>query len=95
MKTKNLVLITNLHSSSKAMVVENFADEKVKTAIEKLMEIKVKDLKCVSASANYGIYEVTKKYRGLKDEVIKIAGISYEDIEDIIFLQVNYATLYE
>lgn len=88
MKTKNIIVITNLFSPDKAMAVKNFSDANVKEAIGKLMDINPEILQCKTSS----IYEVVGKARGLKDEVKKL----YEwQQESTIFIRVSYATLYE
>jgi len=90
---KNIVVITNTFGNDKAKIVQHFSDENVKEAISKLMDIKVKDLQCETSSMGGGIYKVTKKYRGLKDELQKIDGLSNQG--DEILIRVKYATLYE
>lgn len=92
MKTKNIIVITNLFNPDKAMAVKNFSDANVKEAIGKLMDINPEILQCKASSMSEGIYEVVGKARGLKDEVKKV----YEwQQESTIFIRVSYATLYE
>ena len=95
MKTKNIIVITNLRNGDKAMVVTNFSDENVKSAISDLLTIHPKHLKCTASSMSGGIYEVTKTYRGLHDDVKSI--FEEEKTAKImpVYLQISYATLYE
>jgi hypothetical protein len=90
MKTQNIIVITNLTVPNKAIAVKNFADDLVKEAIGKLMNINPKDLQCQASGNSDGIYEVTKSYRNLKDEVARIILGT-----DKIYIHVDYATLYE
>lgn len=92
MKTKNIIVITNLFNSNKAMAVKNFSDANVKEAIGKLMDINPEILQCEASSMNEGIYEVVGEARGLKDEVGKVYALQQEST---IFIRVSYATLYE
>ncbi len=93
MKTKNIVVITNTYGDDKAMVVKNFSDDNVKEVISKLLNIETKDLKCAASSMGGGIYEVTKKYRGLKEELKPIEGIRNQGTD--VLIKLSYATLYE
>ncbi len=89
---KNIVVIINTYGNDKAMIVKDFSDENVKTAISNLMEINTKDLQCEASSMGGGIYKVTKKYRGLKEELKQIEGLSNQG--DEVLIQLKYATLY-
>lgn len=90
MKTQNIIVITNLTAPNKAIAVKNFADDLVKEAIGKLMNINPKHLQCQASSMSDGIYEVTKSYRNLKEEVASIILGTNK-----IYIHVDYTTLYE
>jgi len=92
MNKKNIIVITNLFSPDKAMVVKNFSDENVKEAVGKLMDINPEILSCESSSMSGGIYKVSGRPRGLKDEVKQIFS-SQKDTD--IYLQISYASLHE
>lgn len=92
MSKKNIIVVTNLFSPDKAMVVKNFSDENVKEAIGKLMDINPEILSCESSSMSGGIYKVNSKARGLKDEVKQIFS---SQKETDIYLQISYASLHE
>lgn len=92
MNKKNIIVITNLFSPDKAMVVKNFSDENVKEAIGKLMNINPEILTCEASSMSSGIYKVNGKPRGLKDEV---KNVFTNQEEGVIYLQVSYASLQE
>ena len=91
MTKKNIITITNLYGMNKSIEVENFSDENVKNGLGKLMSIKPKDLQCLSASMGSGHYQVTKKYRGLRDEV----QTNYALFETSVVLDVSYGDLFE
>ena len=90
MKTKNILVVTNLFGNDKAMVIQNFSDENVKEALSKLLKVETKTLQCSASSISGGIYKISQA-PCLKSELKPISGLDGKDI----LVQLSYAHLHE
>lgn len=66
---KNIIVITNHADGSKAMEVVNYSNANMKIAIAALLDIAATDIILLSSSMSGGIFQVTKEYRGLEDDL--------------------------
>lgn len=90
MKTKNILVITNLFGNDKAMVIPNFSDENVKEALSKLLQVDTKALQRAASSMGGGIYKISQT-PCLKSELKPLIGLDGKDI----LVQLSYAHLHE
>lgn len=87
----NLITISNLRGGSKSSLVRDFSNENITQVVSKLLKVDASDVKILTSSMSVAICKITKKYRGLKNELDVIRGL--EECEDELLVKVILGTL--